>query len=106
MKQKIAQGAEAILYKDKGKVIKDRISKAYRIPQIDIKLRKERTKTEARILHKLRRANVNVPNVLKVDEKKAAAVSEYKSKKYYFCAIGCKKAFDQNPEQYLAKEKK
>jgi len=26
--------------------------------------------------------------------------------KYYFCAVGCKKAFDQNPEKYLAEEKK
>jgi Kae1-associated kinase Bud32 len=70
MKQKIAQGAEAILYKDKNKVIKDRISKSYRIPEIDAKLRKERTKTEARILYKLLRANMNVPKVLNVDEKK------------------------------------
>jgi YHS domain-containing protein len=23
-------------------------------------------------------------------------------KKYYFCAAGCKKAFDQNSEKYLA----
>ena len=27
-------------------------------------------------------------------------------KRYYFCAVGCKKAFDQNPEEYLAEEKK
>jgi len=26
--------------------------------------------------------------------------------KYYLCAVGCKKAFDQNPERYLAEEKK
>jgi len=37
---------------------------------------------------------------MKVDEKKAAGTSEYKGKKYYFCAPGCKKAFDQNPEKY------
>jgi len=42
---------------------------------------------------------------MKVDEKKAAATSEYKGTKYYFCAVGCKKAFDQNPEKYLAKGK-
>ena len=36
---------------------------------------------------------------------KATATSEYKGKKYYFCAVGCKKAFDQNPEKYLAEEK-
>jgi len=41
-----------------------------------------------------------------VDEKKAAATSEYKGKKYYFCAAGCKKAFDQDPEKYLGREKK
>lgn len=41
-----------------------------------------------------------------VDEKKAVAISEYKGKKYYFCAVGCKRAFDQNPEKYLVKEKK
>ena len=40
-----------------------------------------------------------------VDEKKAAATSEYKGKKYYFCAMGCKKAFDANPEKYLAEKK-
>ena len=36
-----------------------------------------------------------------VDEKKAAAISNYQGKTYYFCAIGCKKAFDENPEKYL-----
>jgi FdhD protein len=43
---------------------------------------------------------------MKVEESKAAATSEYKGKKYYFCAVGCKKAFDQNPEKYLTQEKK
>ncbi len=77
MRQKIAQGAEAILYKDKEKVIKDRISKSYRIPEIDTKLRKERTKTEARILQKLLRIRVNVPRVLKVDEAKSTIELEH-----------------------------
>lgn len=36
-----------------------------------------------------------------VEESKAAATSEYKGKKYFFCAIGCKKAFDKDPEKYL-----
>jgi YHS domain-containing protein len=38
---------------------------------------------------------------MKVDESKPAAESEYKGKKYYFCALGCKKSFDKNPEKYL-----
>jgi Cu+-exporting ATPase len=36
-----------------------------------------------------------------VDEKTAKWVSEYKSEKYYFCAPGCKKAFDLNPEEWI-----
>jgi Cu+-exporting ATPase len=36
-----------------------------------------------------------------VDEKTAAATSDYKGKKYYFCAVGCKKAFDKDPKKYL-----
>ncbi len=43
---------------------------------------------------------------MEVEEDKAAATSEYRGKKYYFCAVGCKKAFDQDPEKYLAEEKK
>ncbi len=42
---------------------------------------------------------------MKVEESTAAATSEYKGKKYYFCAAGCKKAFDKEPEKYLAKGK-
>ena len=38
---------------------------------------------------------------MKVDEKKAPATSDYRGKKYYFCAPGCKRAFDQNPEKYI-----
>ncbi len=43
---------------------------------------------------------------MEVEEGKAAATSEYQDKKYYFCAVGCKKAFDQDPAQYLVEEKK
>jgi Cu+-exporting ATPase len=36
---------------------------------------------------------------MEVEESTAAAISEYKGKTYYFCAVGCKKAFDQDPEK-------
>ena len=36
-----------------------------------------------------------------VDPKTSVAKSEYKGKTYYFCAPGCKKAFDKDPEKYL-----
>jgi Cu+-exporting ATPase len=35
-----------------------------------------------------------------VDEKTAKFTSEYKGKKYYFCAPGCKKKFDADPAKY------
>jgi YHS domain-containing protein len=35
-----------------------------------------------------------------VDESTAKYVSEYKGKKYYFCAPGCKATFDQDPEKW------
>jgi len=39
--------------------------------------------------------------LMEVNEKTAPAKSEYKGKTYYFCAKGCKIAFDKNPEKYL-----
>lgn len=38
-----------------------------------------------------------------VNEKTAKLKSEYKGKTYYFCAPGCKKAFEEAPEKYLSK---
>jgi len=43
---------------------------------------------------------------MEVKESDATATSEYKGKKYYFCAVACKNAFDQDPEKYLAEEKR
>jgi YHS domain-containing protein len=37
---------------------------------------------------------------MEVEEKSAKWTSDYKGKKYYFCAPGCKKKFDANPEKY------
>jgi Kae1-associated kinase Bud32 len=49
----IAQGAEAVLKSDGKKVVKQRISKSYRHPEIDEKLRKQRTKREAKVIDKI-----------------------------------------------------
>lgn len=35
-----------------------------------------------------------------VDEDRAAATSEYKGEKYYFCSVGCKHLFDKSPESF------
>jgi Cu+-exporting ATPase len=39
---------------------------------------------------------------MEVHEKEAAGKSEYKGQTYYFCSLGCKKAFEKEPEKYVA----
>lgn len=39
-----------------------------------------------------------------VKEEEAAATYEYKGTTYYFCAVGCKERFAQDPERFLEKE--
>ncbi len=36
-----------------------------------------------------------------VDPKTAPAKTEYKGQTYYFCAPGCKVAFERDPDRYL-----
>jgi len=38
---------------------------------------------------------------MQVDERSAAATYMYKGKTYYFCAPGCKTAFERDPEKYI-----
>lgn len=38
-----------------------------------------------------------------VDEKAAKNKTTYKGKTHYFCAPGCLKAFEANPQKYLEK---
>lgn len=38
---------------------------------------------------------------MEVDEATAAARSEFRGRPYYFCAPGCKRAFDREPEKFL-----
>lgn len=66
--QTLAQGAEAIITLDKDKIIKNRIKKSYRIKEIDERLRKTRTKSEAKIINKLQDI-IPVPKIIKTDEK-------------------------------------
>ena len=41
---------------------------------------------------------------MEVDENKAAATYEYQGKTYYFCAVGCKEKFSEEPEKFLKEE--
>jgi len=61
----IAQGAESKLFLVKNKVVKDRFRKTYRIKEIDERLRKARTKREAKVLEKLQKIHFPVPKLIK-----------------------------------------
>lgn len=68
--QIIKRGAEAILYKENSKLIKERIKKGYRIKEIDSILRKQRTKNETKLLSEARRTGVETPKVFSFDNYK------------------------------------
>jgi TP53 regulating kinase-like protein len=65
----IAQGAEAKLYRKGNVLVKDRIKKSYRIPEIDDKLRRSRTKREAKVIETLSKLGLPVPKLIENDEK-------------------------------------
>ena len=39
---------------------------------------------------------------MEVEIETAEFTSEYRGEIYYFCAPGCKKSFEKNPEKYLS----
>lgn len=68
MKEKIlSSGAEAIISKVGDFVTKSRVPKRYRIKELDDRIRKSRTKSEAKILLKAKKV-VSVPNVIDTNE--------------------------------------
>ncbi|MBI4162679.1 MAG: Kae1-associated serine/threonine protein kinase [Candidatus Aenigmarchaeota archaeon] len=64
MMEQIYRGAEAVVIVKGNTIIKERIRKSYRLLQIDEKLRKQRTRSEASLLREAARAGVNVPRII------------------------------------------
>ncbi len=62
--QKIAEGAEASIFVDGAKVIKERMPKPYRLREIDESLRKQRTRREAKVFSKLKEIGIPVPELV------------------------------------------
>lgn len=79
MKQ-IQQGAEATIYQDKEKITKLRTSKSYRLPILDNKLRKSRTKAEAKIINKLQ-SIIPVPKIIETDNQQTIEMEFIDGKK-------------------------
>ena len=80
MKRFIAQGAEAKLFLEHRKIIKNRFPKSYRIKEIDDKLRGFRTRREAKILQKLQAISFPAPKLIKTDEKENLIIEKIEGK--------------------------
>ncbi len=70
----IAMGAEAILKREGDLVIKERIEKKYRVRELDEKLRRFRTRREAKILEKCKKFSAKL---IEVDEDNKRIMMEY-----------------------------
>ena len=80
MKKLIAQGAEAKLFLEDGRILKNRFPKSYRIKEIDEKLRGFRTRREAKILQKLQAINFPSPKVISNDERENLIIEKIDGK--------------------------
>jgi len=77
----IKKGAEAYLYLEEryGRkvIIKRRLAKRYRIPELDNEIRSQRTVHEPQIIHRAKEAGVSTPMLFMVDPAEATIVMEF-----------------------------
>ena len=71
------QGAEATVTVENGTVRKERRPRSYRHPELDERLRRERTREEVRLTSEARRVGVPTPVVLDVDLQETSITFEY-----------------------------
>ena len=75
------QGAESRISTDmfdgQEVIVKERISKGYRIKQLDEELRKLRTRKEVKLLTDVRKLGIPTPKIFLVDEKNHKIIMEY-----------------------------
>ncbi len=82
----LQQGAEAKIFlnEERNLIIKDRIKKSYRIKELDEKIRKQRTKSERKLLEKACRI-INAPNPFPLKEFSKIEMPYIKGKKLSEC---------------------
>lgn len=64
----VARGAEAVITRADGAIVKQRLPKSWRHPQIDSQIIRQRTRREAKIIEKLSGIGFPAPRLLKLDE--------------------------------------
>ncbi|MCD6157503.1 MAG: Kae1-associated serine/threonine protein kinase [Euryarchaeota archaeon] len=102
MKRVLKIGAEAEVYITKflgyDVVVKRRLSKPYRIPEVDKMIREQRTKRELRIMHTVKLMGVNAPAVIFSDVENGIIVMEFVR------GISLKEALDEKkPKEQVLK---
>ncbi len=79
--EELILGAEAKIflseYLGRRAIIKRRVPKKYRIPEVDFEIRKERTVHEARIMKRVRELGIPTPIIYDVDKAECEIVMEY-----------------------------
>ena len=77
----IKRGAEAIICRDnwhgRDAIIKERVAKGYRAPQLDAELRRARTKKESLLLAEARNIGVLTPKIYDIDMARTSLVMEH-----------------------------
>ena len=77
----IKKGAEASLYLEdwhgRKVIMKRRLSKKYRIYQLDSEIRYQRTVHESQIIHKAKQVGVPTPSIFMIDTTEATIVMEF-----------------------------
>lgn len=77
----LKKGAEASLYLEKWHnrkvIIKKRLPKKYRLPQLDLEIRSQRTIKEPNIIHKAKMAGVPTPTILMVEVAAGNIIMEF-----------------------------
>ena len=76
----VARGAEAVLIKKDDFLVKERVKKGYRLLELDFKIRKSRTKKEAKLLEKASKI-IKVPKVISSDGKDTIVMEFVQGKK-------------------------
>jgi len=64
----LQRGAEAVIRLREGSIVKERVRKGYRIPELDETIRRQRTKLEVSLLERARRAGVRTPDASMTDK--------------------------------------
>jgi TP53 regulating kinase-like protein len=77
----LKKGAEASLYLEEWHnrkvIMKRRLPKKYRLPQLDLEIRSQRTTNEPNIIHKAKMAGVPTPTIFMVNVTDANIIMEF-----------------------------